>query len=221
MTPGPAWTTERQREVPQHERKAARKACSWVRPGIQSPPCHDVPGWIQQVQSHFPTGEPGPRRTASDGDLDSPHCSQPAIANLCSSPSQQPTRRNFWKQHRKHQDSSEMVEKVLKMANGTCLTATDTTHVPAAEPQCRRAPKQPALPSLKAFIISQHHAPLSPGTHRHYLWQSVIYRSNPEMLLKQQLGVTGAASSAMEHNCSRPSGMLPARQRGSPPTCQQ
>lgn len=85
----------------------------------------------------------------------------------------------------------------------------------------RRAPKLCVLPALKAFIISQHHAPLSLGAQRHYLWQSVIYRSSSEMLLKQQPGVTGAASCTTEHNCSRPSRMLPAMQRGGPPACQQ
>lgn len=175
--------------------------CLWVRPGIRSPRGHDIPGWTQQVQSHFPTGDPGPRGTALDGDLDSPHCSHlPQQTSARLPPSSLPDVTSGSNAGRI--GTAQTVEEVLKMASGTFLTATDTTHVPAAEPQCCRAPKQRALPALKAFIISQHHAPLSLGAHRHYLWQSVIYRSSPEMLLKQQLSVTGAASSTTEHNCS-------------------
>lgn len=94
------------------------------------------------------------------------------------------------------------------MANGTCLTATDTTH-----PCCRATVQQSTQTACIASPESFHYltAPCSIITRSTQTLSLaiIIYRSSPETLLKQQLGVTGAASSTPEQNCSHLSRMLP------------
>lgn len=105
---------------------------------------------------------------ALDGDLDSPHRShlpQQSSAGLPASNPNHVTSGSSTGSIRTARDSGKRARNGLQH-----LCDCHSHHnVPAAE-----HPNHP-LPALKAFSISQPHAPLSPGAHRRYLWQSDMY----------------------------------------------